>query len=119
MNENNLMKLEFFANTSYAHRSTGLKRKTKDFGDESNHKRSRGTTATLIGDPVAVGSPLTAGQIHEQTMAKLEIEKLDRENRRLELEVSSQRARQQYEESMMRTKIMLKLATGKDENGDT
>ncbi|KAF4612885.1 hypothetical protein D9613_010990 [Agrocybe pediades] len=84
-------------------------RHSGDREEGTREKRSRHSTsqstATLFEHPTASSTAavqLTAAQIHEQTMARLEIERLDRENRRLELEAKNQRAKERYEENMLR-----------------
>ncbi|KAF9556829.1 hypothetical protein CPC08DRAFT_710914, partial [Agrocybe pediades] len=82
----------------------------------SRHSTSQ-TTATLFEHSTTSSTAavqLTAAQIHEQTMARLEIERLDRENRRLELEAKNQRAKERYEENMLRSRTMLILAKGEN-----
>jgi len=53
-------------------------------------------------------------QLHQLEMARLEIEKLDRENRRIELETINQRAKENHENKILRRKMLMKLASEDD-----
>jgi len=57
-------------------------------------------------------------QLHQLEMAKLEIEKLDRENRRIELEATNQRAKERHEDKMLRRKMLMKLVNEDDSNDE-